>query len=570
MSNMSSLLEIENRPKIILEKISDEFKNSLLQNYLSGSIILGTVVFFINLFMSLQKKDLLLGVLSAVLFLVLFIITFTKAIRYGIRSGLLSILYIAVGVFSVISTGINANAVLYFFVSILLLGILLTGSWWVIALILEGLLISIIGLFNQLGVIQQYNYFNTSSTLLNWFTTITITLFLSFVIVSPLVQYLSKLQKQKTELEKQTDEIFVSNRTLSEKVDNLENESDKQRSKLIALRQITRDIAQQTNLQKMLIDATELICNQFGYSYAGIFLADSRKEFAVLVAGSGQVGKQLIEQGHKLRIREEGIVGYVVARGETRLAVDVGIDPVHKLNPLLPDTRSEIGIPLKTSGNVLGALDIQSDKDSAFSQDDIDLMQSLADQLAVMISKTRQIEGLETEINELRSSIGESVRGVWNAHLQGSRKNLSYKYINNHLIEDNSLPLLESDNSINKSASVETIKGESILTVPIKLRDQLLGVIKLRLEGKKVPPRLVNLVNTATDRLSVALENARLLETIQERADREHKVGEISSKVRSAQTVESILETAVTELSKSLGVSEVSIQLKTIANTEQE
>ena len=320
----------------------------------------------------------------------------------------------------------------------------------------------------------------------------------------------------------------------------------------------------------MLIDATELICNQFGYSYAGIFLADSRKEFADLVAGSGQVGKQMVNQGHKLRIREEGIVGYVVARGETRLAVDVGTDPVHKLNPLLPDTKSEIGIPLKTAGNVFGALDIQSEKDSAFSQDDIDLLQSLADQLVVMISKTRQIEGLETEINELRSSIGESVRGVWNSHLQGSRKNLSFKYIDNHLIEDTSLPLLESDNSIDKSVSVETVDGESILTVPIKLRDQLLGVIKLRFGVKKVPPRLINLVNTATDRLSIALENARLLETIQERADREHKVGEISSKVRSAQTVESILQTAVTELGKSLGVSEVSIQLKTIANTEQE
>jgi len=81
---------------------------------------------------------------------------------------------------------------------------------------------------------------------------------------------------------------------------------------------------------------------------------------------------------------------------------------------------------------------------------------------------------------------------------------------------------------------------------------------------------LVNLVNTATDRLAVALENARLLETIQERADREHTVAEISSKVRSAQSVESILQTAVMELSKTLGVSEVSIQLKTLANTEQE
>jgi len=570
MSSVVSTPEKVASSRNFLQNLPDDFKTTLLQNYLSGSIILGTVVFFINLYMALQKKDLLLGVLTALLFLVLFIITFTKSIRFIIRSILLSILYISVGVISIISTGINANAVLYFFVSILLLGVLVSGPWWIVSLIVEGLLISVIGLFSQIGIIKLNSFFSSTNSLLNWFTTITITFFIAFVIVAPLVQYLRKLQDQNIEIDKKSDEFFDTNRALSEKVDTLESESDKQRSKLIAVRQITRDISQQTNLQKMLTDAADLICNQFGFTYAAIFLADERNEFADLVAGSGQVGKQMIEQGHKLRVREEGIVGYVVARGETRLALDVGVDSVHKLNPLLPDTRSEIGIPLKTANKVLGALDIQSDRDSAFSQDDVDLLQSLADQLSVMIAKTRQIESLESQVHDLQSSIGDNVRGVWYSHLQGSRRNLAFKYSENLLSDGNSVPLLESNNSNDKSSSIETVDEESILTVPIKLRDQILGVIQLRYRGKKIPPRLVNLVSTATDRLSVAIENARLLETIQERAEREHKVGEISSKVRSAQTVESILQTAVTELGKSLGINEVSIQLKTTANTEQE
>jgi GAF domain-containing protein len=570
MSSADTTPEKMIAPKNSSQELPDDFKTTLLQNYMSGSIILGTAVFFINLFIALQQKDLVLGALTAILFLVLFIITFTKSIRFSIRSILLSILYISAGVISIISTGINANAVLYFFISILLLGVLVSGPWWIVGLIFEGVMISVIGLFNQLGIIKLNSFFSSSNSLLNWFTTITITLFIAFVIVAPLVQFLRKLQNQKNEIEKRTTEFIDTNSALSRKVDTLESESDKQRSKLIAVRQITRDITQQTNLQKMLTDATNQICNQFGFTYAAIFLADDRNEFADLVAGSGQVGKQMVEQGHKLRIREEGIVGYVVARGETRLALDVGVDSMHKLNPLLPDTRSEIGIPLKTANNVLGALDIQSDKDSAFSQDDVELLQSLADQLSVMVAKTRQITSLESQINDLQASIGESVRGVWHSHLQGSRKNLSYKFSDNRLSDANSVPLLESNNSTNQSYTIETVEDESILTVPIKLRDQVLGVIQLKYKGKKVPPRLVNLVNTATDRLSVAIENARLLETIQERAEREHKVGEISSKVRSAQTVESILQTAVTELGKSLGINEVSIQLKTTANTEQE
>jgi GAF domain-containing protein len=548
----------------------DDLKVALLQNYLSGSIILGTVIFFINLFMAIQRNDLALGGLTFLLFLVLFVITFTRSIHYSIKSILLASLYIAVGVMSIISTGINANSVIYFFTAILLLGLLLPGYWWVFGLVFEGLLISVFGLFIQYGLIQLNTFFSLNNSLLNWFTTITISLFLSFVIVSPLTQYLSKLHKREIETKNNSLGLLEKNQALSERIDLLEIESDKQRSKQIAARQITREITQQSDLQKILDGLVELVCTQLGFTYAGVFLADERNEYAVLQAANGAAGRQLIEQGHRLRIREEGIVGYVIARGETRLALDVDIDSVHFKNPLLPDTRSEIGIPLKTVNKVFGALDVQSDKESAFSQEDIEVLQSIADQLAVMISKTIQISSLEGEISDLKTGLGENVRGIWRTHLQGSKKNLAFRYSNEQLQIEDSTPLLEADNAAPQTISVEKGDQGSVLRVPIRLRDQILGVINLRYNGKKVPPRMINLVTTATDRLAVALENARLLETIEERADREHTVSEISSRVRSAQTIESILKTAVTELGKTLGVNEVSIQLKTTANTEQE
>jgi len=549
---------------------ADENKNVMLQNFLNGSVILGTVIFFINLFIAIQKNDLMMGILTSALFIVLFIITFTKSIRFTIRSIVLSNLFIAVGVMSILSTGINANAVLYFFVAILLLGVLLPGSWWIAGFIFEGVIISIFGLFIQYGIVQLNSFFVINNTIVNWFITITITLFIAIVIVSPLVQYLKKIHSQKIEIEKNTEELNTSNDSLLQRVQSLENEADIQRSKQIAARQLIREITQQSNLQKMMNDLVELFCTQFGFNFAGIYISDERNEYAILRAASGQTGKHLIAQGHQLRIRDEGIVGYVVARGETRLALDVDVDSVHMKNPLLPETRSEVGIPLKTSSRTIGAIDIQSNKESAFTQDEIDILQGIADQLAITIEKALQINDLENEVSELRTGLGESVKGVWRTHLQGSRKNLGYVYKNNMLMESSNLPSLEATNLPLQAATVKYSEDQSELIVPIRLRDQVLGVINLNYSGKKVPTRLVNLVNTATDRLAVALENARLLETIQERADREHTVAEISSKVRSAQSVESILQTAVMELSKTLGVSEVSIQLKTLANTEQE
>ncbi len=436
----------------------DELKTILLQNYLSGSIILGTVVFFISLFVSIQKQDYLTAILVSIVFLILFIITFVRSIDTNIRSITLAFLYIATGVLSILSSGINGNAILYFFTSILLLGIMLRGLWWVAGLVFEGVLITVMGLLIQLNWIQLDTYFRTSNSIVNWFTTITMTLFMAFLVVSPLAQYISALRTQKTNLEAEKEIHDINDVRLNERIAALETEVDKRRSKMLAARQISREITQQNALQEMLNESVDLVCTQFEFYYAAIFLSDERNEFAVLRAASGEAGKQLLSQGHKLRIREEGIVGYVVARGETRFALDVGEDSVHFKNPLLPETRSEIGIPLKIGTKVIGALDVQSDKETAFSEEDIDILQAIADQLASAIDKSIYISDLESQVKELVIGSGESTRGVWRSHLYGSKRNLSYIYRDDQLTSEASTPLLSDVSEAIMEANDDTFQ----------------------------------------------------------------------------------------------------------------
>lgn len=554
----------------------DDLRTILLQNYLSGSIILGTVVFFISLFIAIQKQDYITAIFVTIIFLILFIITFVRRINTNIRTVTLAFLYIATGVLSILSSGINSNAILYFFTSILLLGILLRGLWWVAGLIFEGILISAMGLLIQFNWIQLDTLFRSSSSIVNWFTTITMTLFMAFVFVSPLAQYISALRRRNASLDSDREVQDLNNVRLNNRISELETEVDRRRSKTLAARQITREITQQNALQDLLNDTVDLVCTQLEFYYAAVFLPDDRNEFAVLRAASGEAGKQLLSQGHKLRIREEGIVGYVIAKGETRLALDVGEDSVHFKNPLLPGTRSEIGIPLKMGTRIIGALDVQSGKEAAFTEEDIEILQSIADQLASAIDKSKYIYDLESQVKELLIGSGESTRGVWRSHLYGSRRKLSFLYRDNQLTSEVSNPLLGiiSEPTVDSFTSEELVgesnPTETVYSIPIKLRDQVLGLIKVRYNGKKMPVRMVNLVHIATDRLAIALENARLLENIQERAEREHKVGEISTKVRASQTIETIMQTAVSELGKTLGVNEVSIQLKTADSTDQE
>jgi GAF domain-containing protein len=165
-----------------------------------------------------------------------------------------------------------------------------------------------------------------------------------------------------------------------------------------------------------LINASvNLIRDQFDFYYVGLFLTDPAQEWAVLRAGTGEAGRQQIEAGHRLKIGGEGMIGWATANRQARIALDVGEEPVHFQNPYLPNTHSELALPLISRGQVIGALTIQSVERGAFSQDDITVLQTMADQLANAIANARLYENTqrsarrEAIIREISGKIRNSV-----------------------------------------------------------------------------------------------------------------------------------------------------------------
>lgn len=541
----------------------------LLQNYLNGSLILGTIVFFINLYFSIQSKNIFSTVVILILFGMLFMATFVRSWPVSLRIVLLVTVVFSSGVFSLAASGLNANGVLFFFLAVLLIGILIQGNWWVIGLMLSGITVSLIGVLIQSNIIRQGVFQTENNSLFYWLSILTILLFMIFVVIAPLNQYLIKVRNKIFEIRRNDQTISEDNKTLVARVSSLETEIDRRRSRMIAARQIAREISQHTSVDKLLIDSAELIRSQLGFSHAGIFLVDDKKEYAVLKAATGSAGRTMLAQNYQLRIREEGIVGYVVSKGEPRIALDVGENNEQIKNSILPETRSEMAVPLHIGRITIGALDVQSEQDNAFTAEDVEILQTIADQLVTVIDKTTQVSELKQHVSELEQGYGLFTRGVWRTHLRGSKKTLKYAYREKNLstnvkAQDFENEVLQNGRSIQLESENDTTQSpECILSVPVKLRDQVLGVINLRYKGKKVPNSMVSLIEAATGRLAVTLENARLLEDIQDRAEREHTIGEISAKVRAAQDIESILKTAVSELGKTLGVDEVSIQLRT-------
>lgn len=150
--------------------------------------------------------------------------------------------------------------------------------------------------------------------------------------------------------------------------------------------------------EKLIQDAVNLIAERFEFYYVGLFLVDDARAYAVLAAGSGQIGAEMLAAGHRLRVGGESMIGWCTDNKRARIALDVGEDAVHFENPALPATRSEMALPLISRGEVLGALTVQSEVEAAFTEDDIAALQAMSDQLAGAIENARLYEESRLEL----------------------------------------------------------------------------------------------------------------------------------------------------------------------------
>lgn len=331
---------------------------------------------------------------------------------------------------------------------------------------------------------------------------------------------------------------------------------------LEAIGLVAAKIVSETEPSSLLQTAVDTIQKQFLFYYVAIFLPDETREFAVLRAGSGEAGKVMLERHHSLKIGEVGIVGYVMSKGEPRISGNVEEDPAHYKNPYLPNTRSEMGIPMKINGQVIGVLDVQSERENAFSADDVEILQMIADQLAGALEKSRTFTQMRQTLEEVQERTRQSTRLSWQQHLRSSNRRYAFRYRNARVEPFQANPG-EFTRVLWKKDAPPSITQEDAtqLALPIRLRGQVIGLVQVKFGTRQVSPEMVNLLEQAVERMALSLDNVRLVEEIQARAERERMVGEIASKVRSATDIESILKITASELGNSLGVSEVLVQL---------
>ncbi|HSR48064.1 MAG TPA: GAF domain-containing protein, partial [Anaerolineales bacterium] len=313
--------------------------------------------------------------------------------------------------------------------------------------------------------------------------------------------------------------------------------------------EVARDAASIRSVESLLDSVVRLISNRFSFYHAGIFLIDGPD--AVLVAASSDGGRRMLARKHRLAVGKVGIVGYVTGTGSPRIALDVGTDAVHFANPDLPNTRSELALPLRVGDRIIGALDVQSTEPNAFDENDVVVLQTMADQLATALENARLLDSLTRQASdrqrviELYSQLAE--QPTYDQMLQNIAGDVAQALGYNQVV----LGLIEGGEIILRSAAdrdrpIQVHLGDSLpagqgalgraidrreavvatepgpkgdqvtIGMPLESRGQTIGALAVtRRETREAAPEDMELLSLLAGPLASAIENARLVEESQ-------------------------------------------------------
>lgn len=510
-----------------------------------------------------------------IFFLVLVVIlllsaTLIRKTPYKMRSWVAIACFYFFASTSLLIHGLNSSAEILLVGLVFLSAVLLgpRASFVSAAIVLSSMLLIGYLSSNHLISLAITESHDNASSFPDWFSHAAILFLLCGFIDIVLSNLLNGLLRCSIEQRNYLDELRHSQQLLEEKVQTSTDEAGRKDNELRIASQIAQQFNSSREVDQFLPKILEIIETELGFYYGAIFLVDEHKEFATLRWGTGEPGKAMLSINHRLRIDESSFVGYAIVNRQYILSQNVENNLIHYKNPFLPDTRSELALPLIENDEVIGALDVQSNQSGYFSPDMILFLQTVADQLAAAIEKSRIMKRLSQLINELHESQLKATEQAWHNFHKTAKRSYAYRYADGVIqVSENSSEqaqkAMESGQMlIRRYIQPGTGQPETHVAIPVMLRSQAIGVLELCFELEHLSKNTVDFLQAAAQRLATSLENARLLEEIQLKAARDRMINNITAKVRSESSIDKVLQTVAAELGHSLNVSDVLVQLR--------
>jgi putative methionine-R-sulfoxide reductase with GAF domain len=429
-----------------------------------------------------------------------------------------------------------------------------------------------------------------------------------------LVMASRSLQRSFAEADRSTQALLHTNRDLQELSKTLEQRVAERTRALATSSEVSRRLANIFDQKKLVDEVVNQVNDAFGYYHTQIYFFDPDKEHLVLAGGTGEAGDRMMAQFHKIK-KGRGLVGRAADSNKMVLVTDTSKNREWLPNPLLPRTESEVAVPISIGDEVLGVLDVQHDVANSLKQEDVDSLQSVANQVAVALQNIRQYENSRKIASDMSvvASVGIATSTITDSQIllremvEFTKKSFNLYHAHIYLLneennmlelaagagevgqqmvaEKTSIPLNSEQSLVARAARSRegvvvndvTLSSDFLanpllpdtraeMAVPMIAADKVIGVLDVQSEivGHFTDVD-VSIKTTLASQIAIALQNAKTLVDAQRQAERETRVNLITKKIQSTTSVEAALQITARELGHALGMRQTMVELDSTA-----
>jgi GAF domain-containing protein len=548
------MMSISKKDHYETESLSqDTWREGFLQRILVLSAVVGLFALIPSV---ISTSDLILQSVYIGVFVLLVALILIR-LPYTVKAVIFVLLPLVLGFGSLTETGIRGDSLFFFLAFVTFSSLLIGLRAGTVAIILTEIIIVGMGYLILNEHVTLSDKGTLGGDLTDWISAAASQLLISFVILSALRVVNESFQKTQQHAIAIYQSQLISQKELENRIAERTHELSRKTNLLNATSIVTHQTAILQDLDKLLNRTVNLISEHFACYHVGIYFINQRGDYVTLQAASSDGGKRLLEQGFRLKVGTEGIIGYVAAEKKPRISLDVDKDVIFFDNSELAQTRSELSLPLLVHNKVVGVLDLQSIEVNAFRFDEIEIFQSMADQIAVAIENARLLTESQLVISQLEILSNENTRQNWKS--EAAIRNPVFRY---------------SVTGIHPIGKPDLVKQrmKNVLDIPIMLRGQKIGTISLqrKVGFQKWTAQEESIASEVAAQTALALENIRLVERTRERANREQAISNVSARIRESLDLDIVLRTSAREIQRALNLQEAEIRLIPQSTPEDE
>jgi GAF domain-containing protein len=497
--------------------------------------------------------------LFAASYVVILVIAFAKRIiPYSARAVLLLIIAMGLGLDALRSTGLPGSGRVFLLafavIATLLFGT--RGGWITLAIGIASTIAVAIGMASGALPITPETMASTDIT--SWVTEGTVFTLLTLMLIVAMGALQRGFEASLTHESEMVTELKEQQAALEARVSERTGELLRQSLQLQAAAEIAKLSAESEDLDVLLKEAAQLIKDRFNFYHVSVFLIDETGAWAEIAASTGVAGQALIDRRHKLAIGSASIVGWVTANRMPRVTPNVEEDPFYFSNPALPETQSEMAVPLMVGQRLIGALDVQSSRIEAFGEGDIRVVEAIAGDLAFAIDHARLSQEQQAQLFELEGDVQDRIRQSWSKFVRAGTASV----IHLGSTGDTEGSFTELTQAARRGQTVVSDDKREVV-VPVRVRGETIATIGARKpgEGDTWSEEDVALIEAVAGQAALAMETARQYADEQRRVAELEVVNRVSQAASQLLRVDSLLRMVGRQIIQVMGQTDVQVAL---------